>query len=54
MTAQEMISQAHDEAEAKGLGTIGTLYSELDLLRNIIRHLCGPEQFPYPMTSPEL
>jgi hypothetical protein len=54
MTAQEMIIQASDTAENMGLGTIATLYSERALLRDIIRHLCDPEQHPYPMTSPEL
>lgn len=55
MTAQEMIDQAREEAETAALGAgIWTLYEERRILRDIIRHLCDPEQHPYPMTSPEL
>lgn len=55
MTADEMILQAHDEAsrlheEARFLQRT----AEIGLLRDIIRHLCDPENVPYPMTSPEL
>lgn len=54
MTAQEMIDQAHAVAEAAEITEFGQLLRERQLLRDIIRHLCDPEQHPYPMTSPEL
>ena len=52
MTAQEMIDQAHEEAKAQVGGL--ALLVERSILRDIIRHLCDPENVPYPMTSPEL
>lgn len=54
MTAQEMIDQAHAQALATTDTGLEKLLEERQLLRDIIRHLCDPEQFPYPMTSPEL
>ena len=54
MTAQEMIDQAHTTAEGMCNGRVETMFWESELLRDIIRHLCDPEQHPYPMTSPEL
>ena len=54
MTAQEMIDQAHNAADAGDGGLLDSLWNERRILRQIIRHLCDPEQFPYPMTSPEL
>jgi hypothetical protein len=54
MTAQEMIQQAREEANDCGLDRAGRLVYENALLRDIIRHLCDPENVPYPMTSPEL
>ena len=54
MTADQMILQAKAEAKECGLHAHGRLLYENALLRDIIRHLCDPEQFPYPMTSPEL
>ena len=55
MTAQEMIDQAHEVAESFQFSSEAlTLVTERHYLRDIIRHLCDPEQHPYPMTSPEL
>ena len=54
MTAQEMIDQAHKEAEDSTPNVVLCLISERGILREIIRHLCDPENVPYPMTSPEL
>ena len=55
MTAQEMIDQAREEAMQRypdhgGAAAVAQIF----LLRDIIRHLCDPENVPYPMTSPEL
>jgi len=58
MTAQEMIDQAHAEAESWAIkqdwNSEHKARFERALLRQVIRHLCDPEQHPYPMTSPEL
>lgn len=55
MTAQEMIDQAHAVAVAEYPSSEALrLVRENRLLRDIIRHLCDPENVPYPMTSPEL
>ena len=58
MRAEQMIQQAHEEAESWAMkqdrGSVRKLLFERALLRDLIYHLCDPEQFPYPMTSPEL
>lgn len=54
MTAQEMLNQARIQAEATATTELGELLVERSLLCDIIRHLCDPENVPYPMTSPEL
>ena len=54
MTAQEMIDQAHDFADDGSWNFTERLIEERRILRDIIRHLCDPENVPYPMTSPEL
>jgi hypothetical protein len=57
MTAQEMIDQAMVEAATdfpESDNLFRRLTRERFLLRQVIRHLCDPENVPYPMTSPEL
>ena len=54
MTAEQMIQQAREKADDCDLHLAGRLVYEAALLRDIIRHLCDPENVPYPMTSPEL
>ena len=55
MTAQEMIDQARDEAIRRHENDrLLQRAAEIGILRDIIRHLCDPENVPYPMTSPEL
>jgi hypothetical protein len=59
MTAEQMFKQARAEAESWAIEQgrtpeITVLWFERSLLRDIIRHLCDPENVPYPMTSPEL
>ena len=55
MTAQEMIDQAREEAMQRYPDhTLMAAATQINLLRDIIRHLCDPENVPYPMTSPEL
>ena len=55
MTAEQMIDQAHEVAESFQFSSEAlTLVTERYYLRDIIRHLCDPDNVPYPMTSPEL
>ena len=55
MRAEQMIQQAHAVAVAEySKSEALRLVRENRLLRDIIRHLCDPENVPYPMTSPEL
>ena len=55
MTAEQMIDQAHKEAIKRHPDHGAASYvAQVFLLRDIIRHLCDPENVPYPITSPEL
>lgn len=55
MTAEQMILQAEVcSIESCRDWDIGRFVEEREILRDIIRHLCDPENVPYPMTSPEL